>query len=275
MKINLQIGLSKNLTCKKQIAKGVNVKKRNLIAIIIASSVHTTAYADNWAFELEPYLMGTSIVGDASIGRISGAPVDVDFKTILDNLDMAAMLHFEAHHKSGWGIAMDYGFMDLSQKHTNNQGGLLKVGLRQGVLETLGLYRVKHGRTIIDYFAGVRWWDNDIELILDPSFTAGSTNIKVKEDWVDVVAGIRWNQSINRQWNFIARADVGGFGLSADFTSTVEAGFTYKVSKLMTLDMKYKASWVDYENNGNKEEVGHFVYDTITHGPILGLNFKF
>lgn len=255
--------------------RSVKVKNISIAVAVLAVSVSFATKADDWSFELEPYLMGTSIIGDASIGRISGAPVDVDFNTILDNLDMAAMLHFEAHHKSGWGIAMDYGFMDLSQKHTNNRDGFLNVSLRQGVLETLGLYRVKYGRSMVDYFAGVRWWDNDIELILDPRVTSGSTNVAVKEDWVDIVAGIRWNNQINRQWNFIARADVGGFGLSADFTSTVEAGFTYKVSKLMSVDMKYKATWVDYENDGQDSEVGHFVYDTITHGPILGLNFKF
>ena len=43
----------------------------------------------------------------------------------------------------------------------------------------------------------------------------------------------------------------------------------------MTLDMKYKASWVDYENDTATGEVGYFQHDTITHGPILGLAFNF
>jgi len=251
------------------------MKKCNALSFLLVSSLSFSVFADNWTFELEPYLMATNIVGDASIGRASGATVDVDFKTIFDNLDMAGMLHFEAHHKSGWGLAMDYGFMDLSAKQTNNRDGLVKVGLRQGVLETLGLYRVNYGSATVDYFAGVRWWNNDLELILDPAITPGSTHIEVKEDWLDVVAGLRWKNPINKKWYFVARADVGGFGLSADFTSTLEAGVTYKISKLMTLDMKYKASWVDYENDGTAGEVGHFIYDTITHGPILGLNFSF
>jgi len=102
--------------------------------------------------------MGTQIQGDASIGRAIGTPVDVDFSTILDNLDMAAMVHFEAHHKSGWGMIIDYGFMDLSNKVTNNRDGLIKLGLRQGVLESLGLYRINYGKNTVDYFAGIRWW---------------------------------------------------------------------------------------------------------------------
>jgi len=220
--------------------------------------------------------MGTQIQGDASIGRAIGTPVDVDFSTILDNLDMAAMVHFEAHHKSGWGMIIDYGFMDLSNKVTNNRDGLIKLGLRQGVLESLGLYRINYGKNTVDYFAGIRWWDNDINLTFDANITPDrSTNLKVKEDWLDIVAGVRLISTINNNWDFIARADIGGFGLSADFTSTLEAGVTYKISTLMTLDMKYKASWVDYENNDPEGSVGYFQYDTITHGPILGLSFNF
>jgi len=252
------------------------MKNTQIIITILIASLSFATNANNWSFEVEPYLMGTSIAGDASIGRISGAPIDVDFNTILDNLDMAAMLHFEAHHKSGWGLAIDYGFMDLSQKKSNSRDGFVKVGIRQGVLETLGMYRVKYNKNItIDYFTGVRWWDNDLELILDPAITSGSQNIKVKEDWLDIVAGMRVNTRINRHWNFIARADLGGFGMSADFTSTIEAGATYRISKLMTLDMKYKASWVDYDNEDNIGDVGHYQYDTVTHGPILGLNLSF
>lgn len=252
------------------------MNKTHIIITVLAASLSFYANAKDWSFELEPYLMVTSIEGDASIGRVSGTPIDVDFSTILDNLDMAAMLHFEAHHKSGWGLAMDYSFMDLSQKKSSSLDGFLNVGIRQGVLETLGLYRIKYNSgTTIDYFAGIRWWDNDLELTLDPAITTGSQNIKVKEDWIDVVAGMRIKTKIAKNWHVMARADIGGFGLSADFTSTVEAGATYRISKLMTLDMKYKASWIDYDNEKNVGGVDNYQYDTVTHGPVLGLVFNF
>lgn len=250
--------------------------KNNKLAILATFSILSfTASADNWSFQLEPYLMATNITGDASIGRASGVPVDVDFKTILDNLDMAAMLHFEALHKSGWGVAMDYGFMDLGMKKSNSRDGFIKARIRQGVLETLGFYRVKYGKSKVDYLVGVRWWDNDLSLSLDAAIFPGSKEIKIQEDWLDLVAGVRVITEVNKDWDFVARADVGGFGLTADFTSTVEAGFTYQISRLMVLDMKYKASWVDYDNKDNAGGVGHYQYDTITHGPILGLSFNF
>jgi opacity protein-like surface antigen len=90
-----------------------------------------------------------------------------------------------------------------------------------------------------------------------------------------MVAGVRLASTINNNWDVIVRADIGGFGLSADFTSTVEAGVTYNISKLMTLDMKYKATWVDFENSDPTGTAGYFQYDTLTHGPILGLSFNF
>jgi hypothetical protein len=246
------------------------------LALSSLLSFNASAKANDWSFQVEPYLMATKIQGDASIGRVIGTPVDVDFSTILDNLDMAAMVHFEAHHKTGWGVVIDYGFMDLSNKVTNSRDGIVNVALRQGVLESLGLYRINYGRNTVDYFTGVRWWDNDISLAFDANITPDrSTNLEVQEDWLDIVAGVRLLSTINNHWDFIARADIGGFGLSADFTSTVEAGVTYKISKLMTLDMKYKATWVDFENNDPTGAVGYFQYDTITHGPILGLSFNF
>jgi hypothetical protein len=54
--------------------------------------------------------------GDASVGRATGAAVDVDFDQFLENLELAAMLHFEAHHKNGWGLFFAYGFMDLGAR---------------------------------------------------------------------------------------------------------------------------------------------------------------
>mgnify|MGYP000382975557 CR=1 FL=1 len=243
------------------------------VSILLLSS--NLALAKDWRFQIEPYMMATSIEGDATMGRASGVPLDVDFSTILDNLDMAAMIHGEVHHRSGWGFVVDYGFMDLSQKKTNNREGIVKANLRQGVLESFGLYRMKHNLGHLDYFVGVRWWDNDVKVTLDPAISPGSTTLQVKEDWVDLMAGVRWMSGISKNWNFQARADIGGFGVEADFTSSVEAGVTYKISNLMTLDMKYRALWVDFDNTGNTDKRDDFHYDTITHGPILGLVFNF
>jgi len=63
-----------------------------LLAILFAASSQVS-FADGWNFMFEPYGMASNIEGDASVGRVTGAPVDVDFDTILENLELAGMLH--------------------------------------------------------------------------------------------------------------------------------------------------------------------------------------
>jgi hypothetical protein len=228
----------------------------------------------NWSFDFEPYLMATSIEGNASIGRATGVEVDVEFSDILETLDMALMGHFEAHHMSGWGFWFDYGFMDLSQDISGPAGGVASADVRQGVLEAFALYRqeLDHGK--IDYLTGVRWWDNDIDATVDPAVYPGAKSINIDADWVDFVVGARWTHYFNQNWHFRLRGDIGGLGLSSDFTGTLSAGIIYVINDFMDIDLTYKATWVDYEE-GTEGTPDYFEYDTVTHGPILGLNFKF
>ncbi len=252
----------------------MNICKKSITALtfIVLPVLCLPSHAKNWSFQVEPYLLATTIEGDAGIGRIENTPVEVDFNTILDNLELGAMIHAEALHKSGWGVAVHYAFMDLASKKSADDK-FAKVKIHQGVLEALGIYRVKYKNDHIDYIAGIRWWDNDIDLSFNAGITDNERNLGVSEDWVDVVAGVRWGHKIDNNWDFVSRVDVGGFGLSADFTSTVEAGINYKISKLMVLDVRYKATWVDFEDNKGTED--YFKYDTLTHGPLLGLSFNF
>ena len=253
------------------------MKNKVLLSLLLSAmgTYSTVVSADEWSYQLEPYLMVTSINGDATIGRTNEADVDVDFGTILDNLDAAAMVHFEAHHNSGWGVVFDYGFMDLGGDKTNTNGNSTDVSIRQGVLELQALYRNKLSDGFLDYFAGVRWWDNDIDVTLDFAIRPENNFKKeVEADWIDPVIGVRWIRNIDDKWTFLAQADVGGFGLGSDFTSSVQSGVMYNISDLMTLDLKYKATWVDYEE-GSAGQQGYFRYDTITHGTVIGLAFNF
>lgn len=228
----------------------------------------------SWSFELEPYMMATSIEGDASLGRATGINVAVDFSDILETLQMGAMVHFEAHHQSGFGIWVDYAFMDLAQDTDGPLGGVIDVGVRQAVLEVFGLYRQPLAMGRIDYMLGARWWNNDFDLEVNPSIFAGSASTDTSKDWVDIVIGANWLYEFSPDWSVKVRGDIGGFGLESEFTATTALGFEYSISDLMSLDVQYKATWVDYED-GKEGARGSFAYDTVTHGPIVGLKFKF
>lgn len=234
----------------------------------------TLVQASDWSHEVELYLLGTSIEGDASIGRVTGAEVDVDFGDILERLNLAGMVHYEAHHTSGWGTAIDYSFMDLRDDLSGPQGGVADFKVRQGVLQVDVMYRVPLGSGTLDYLGGFRWWDNDFKVTIDPAVLPGSVTGSSREDWADLFVGARWIAPVSDNWNVMIRGDVGGLGLEADFTASLAANFRYAMNDAWALDLGYKATWVDYDS-GTPGQPGYFAYDTVTHGPQLGVIYNF
>ncbi len=245
---------------------------RTILVTASALLLSTPVQADDWAFFVEPYLMVTSIEGDAGVGRATGAEVDVDFSTILDNLDIGAMIRFEGKNTNGWGFILDYAFMDLSDDVVGSRGGVVDARIRQGILEAL-LTR-ETGRSGLEIFAGFRWWDNDIDVAIDPAILPGSVVTKTDASWIDLVVGTRLTRALNERWTFRGRADIGGFGVESDFTAQIAAGASYDFNERYALDLQYKAVWVDFEE-GRSGQPGAFSYDTVTHGPIVGLMIRF
>ena len=80
-------------------------------------------------------------------------------------------------------------------------------------------------------------------------------------------------QELNLDWSVILRGDIGGFGISSDFSWNVQGGVIYAVSDWLSVVGQYRALDVDFQN----EEAGldFLSYDTTTHGPIAGLVFRF
>ena len=232
------------------------------------------AEGDDWMFSIEPYLMATNIGGDTTIGRATGVDVDVDFSDILEKLEAAFMVSGSAFHKSGWGVLVDYGYMKLGSDTSGPKGGVVDTELRQGVLETFIAKQMPLQQGHWELYTGIRWWDNDIEVTVDPTIRPGDINLSVKEDWVDPVIGAQFKIPLSGKFDFLLRGDVGGFGISSDFTALVTAGFQYRFTEMISLDVRYKALWVDYET-GAEGAPGYFAYKTVTHGPILGVIFEF
>ena len=246
-----------------------------LLFLIVYICIPSQSFAAEWKYEIEPYLQFTSIDGDASLGRVTGAAVDVGFDDILEKLELAGMVHFEAHNNNGWGISLDYGFMNLGSDISGPLGGVAKVDVRQGVLEALAVRRNTMADGQLDYLFGIRWWDNDLDVTVDTAVFPGSTTAGVVEDWIDLVVGARWRSDISKKWKLHLRGDIGGLGMQSDYTSTFAIGALYQISKEWILDLKYKATKVDYENDKAKGQPGYFSYNTVTHGPLVGIVYKY
>jgi hypothetical protein len=257
--------------------------KFTLLTAVLMLLMTSTAFAQaetgsgkTWEFGLEPYLLATSIEGDASVGRVTGAPIDIDFSDILENLSMAGMINFEVQHNSGWGAIVDYAFMDLEADRTVGRGGVLDANVRQAIFEALITKDLGVEIGSLELIGGIRRWDNEIKASFDPAVVTGSVSTKIDEDWIDPIIGIRWTRPIAEQWNMRLSGDVGGFGIAdgADLTWSATATVMFRMSEKLILDLGYQALGVDYDN-GKAANDGFFAYDTITHGPLVGLLIKF
>jgi hypothetical protein len=244
-----------------------------LLATIVALTANFTARADDWNFVVAPYLLVPSISGDASLGRINDADVDISGSDILRSLDLGGMLQVEARHSSGWGAMLNYAFMDLSHDLSGPRGFTkVDTDIFQGILEGFASYRFEYQGGAVDLYGGARWWD--IGLDVKATTPLGRASFSRDEDWVDPVIGARWIPRISESFRLLIQGDVGGFGAASDFSWCAQAGVLWDVSKTTSFALLYKALGVNYQT-GSRGTPSFFEYDTITQGPLLGAIFRF
>ncbi|GAM68431.1 hypothetical protein JCM19236_411 [Vibrio sp. JCM 19236] len=231
-----------------------------------ALAAQSTEQESAWKHSIEIYALALNIRGDAEIAGLSSG-VDVDPEFIMNNIDMGAMLHWETIYNNTWGFYLDYSFMKLSGK-TNLVDLNLdlvtgKVEVRQGVLEAKAFKRYQYGFGSVDYMAGIRWWDNDIDASLRGKNGIIDRKNGIKEDWVDYLIGARLTSPLNENWDFYLNGDIG-FSGDTDFTSSVQTGVRYHINSWSDINLAYKSTWVDYDNGDT------FAYNTASQGFLIG-----
>jgi uncharacterized protein YycO len=89
-------------------------------------------------------------------------------------------------------------------------------------------------------------------------------------DWVDPFVGMRARYNFSDRLYAVAKADVGGFGVSSDLVWQAYGALGYHLSKSgkTTVELGYKYMAVDYAKGG-------FTYDVAMSGVMLNLGFRF
>ena len=239
------------------------------IALTLAA---VTAHADDWDFVVAPYLVAPAITGDASVGRLEGIDVDVDAADIIDALELGGMIRLEAHHRSGFGANLDYSFMILEERGPLPADlGDVRAEIFQGTFEAHGSYRIDTGRAIVDLYAGLRWFDIDLDATATTPF--GELTAERGDSWVDPLLGARAITPIANRWRFLASGDIGGFSIGSDLSWRVQGGVVWDAGDWFSLAVNYMALGVDRES-GTPGTPDRFIYDTITHGPFIGFVFR-
>ncbi len=224
--------------------------------------------SDDWEVTIAPYLFMTSINGDSTVGRVE-APVDVSFKDILKNLRMGAMLRTEAR-KGQWGGIVDLFYARLGPNNKRENAIIERLRVEQLVLEIMGFYRLPMNTGAVDLYGGVRIWDINIDLHLRDDISEDP--IRRGGNWVDPVLGMRYIVPFSDRLTGSFAVDVGGFGVGSQFSWQVLMGFEYQISESFSMTFQYRALDVNY-SGGVEGTPDRFVYDAMTHGPLIGFVF--
>ncbi len=224
-----------------------------------------TTTDSGWRVGTSMYIWTTRLDGDMTF-RGTTVPVDVPFDKIFDNLKFTFMGLVEVG-KGRWSFMSDLFYAKL-EPSTSNQLGTFESQIEQFIGNFAVFYNiVETSTTRFDTYAGARvnWMETDVDIRLNnrPAFSESAD-----KTWIDPIIGFRVHHDITDKWFIRALADIGGFGISSDITWQGMASLGYRVTENASVGLGYRGIGTDYSSGGT-------TYDVISHGLLLGLEYRF
>jgi len=234
------------------------------------TAIQTPEQSSDWWLTVTPYGWVTATDGDMGVaGRV--APVDISFKDTLEDLEFAFMLAAEAGIDR-WAFGFDGIFGAFSS------GGNLPAGAAPYTKATVdfdqffarvhaGYQVIKEDNATLTAFVGARYSYLSTEIVVSGPNVADEKRDGSKS-WVDPVIGLHGVWQINDRWFLHGGGDIGGFGVSSDLIWQANAALGYRFTESVSGLVGYRGLGVDYTSGG-------FLVDTVAHGPVIGLSFRF
>jgi hypothetical protein len=226
----------------------------------------TTTDSD-WRVGTSMYIWTTRLDGEMAF-RGTTVPVDVPFNKVFENLKFTFMGLVEVG-KGRWSFMSDIFYAKL-EPSTSNQLATFDSQIEQFIGNFAVFYRiVETPTTRFDTYAGARvnWMQTEVDIQGKGPFGINFSESGEKT-WVDPIIGVRLHQDLTDKFFLRALADIGGFGVSSDITWQAMASLGYRISDKSSVGLGYRALGTDYTS-------GTTTYDVISHGLLLGFEYKF
>ena len=234
----------------------------------VAAPTQSAEQSDDWEFMVAPlFLWGMGIEGTTSIGPVS-APLDIEFKDALENLDGLFTIHFEAQ-KRDLALFAEYQYVNLGPEAQLPTGAKVNVSFKNTMAEFGAGYRVAgNDSNDVEIIGGTRYVKQELNASGLPSPPLPISSLGTKESWWDVFVGGRVTSQLSDRWKFVGRADVGTGG--SDVTWNLVGMFDYRFRDWGSVFFGYKWMDFDYEDGSG---VNRYAYDATQQGPLAGLAF--
>ncbi|MCG2841774.1 hypothetical protein L6Q21_12350 [Sandaracinobacter sp. RS1-74] len=237
------------------------IQMAGAVALLAAMAAPVAAQDGGWQIVLQPYLMVPAMTGSAAVKGFD-ADVDVGRKDVVKNLNIGFLGYVEVTN-GRLGFAVDTNYMDLD---ATPDSARISANSSQLAVQPMLFYRVAQW---FDLMLGARY--NKISLKLESDLEAVD-GLKRSKDWMDPIAGFRFQGPLGGATTFSLLANIGGFGLGSDLALQVKPMLSFGVGSGISIDAGYQLAYMDYESGSGRDR---FAYDVLTHGPLLGVTFRF
>ena len=218
---------------------------------------------EGWHVAISPYLWFAGVHG--TVGALGHeASVHASFRDIFSYFNIGLMFAVEPRYNR---IVMPFDFMWM--KLSDDKALPFEVGptsvkakINQVMLAQKIGYRVIDSEKLkVDGLVGFRYWHMGTTLTLQPQVANGFYE---PANWVDVVAGARFQAMLSPKLVFTILGDAGGGGANSDYQV---AGLLGWKCKKLTLQGGWRYLSVNYRPSGSAS----FIYDMATSGFMMGV----
>ncbi len=234
--------------------------------------------AEKWEWDITPYLWAAGVRVDVSVDGDPVLGADASFSELLDDLDVAGMLHFEGRHGKA-GFFTDAIFISLSDDQTRSADPPLPGGtqtdaeLELGIYEAGGFYRASGKESGFDFLYGLRFldYDQDLSVTIPPPVSA-TTRADTSSLYTDGIIGVRYSMPLGKRWYFAIRGDVGAGGTQIAWNGVTAFGFKCDQKGKYRVVGGYRYFKVELDDEHDGVDVDS---DVTMKGPFVGFTFKF
>lgn len=211
-----------------------------------------------WSYSIRPYFFLSGLSGSVTVESVT-FPVNSSFGDLLKNVELGAFINFSAE-KGRWGVSADFQYINL---YGESSGALdNSLDLKNTIGEVDLVFRPA-GAPTLRFLAGVRVYSiSQTVTLLGHEIPEASSTV------VDPVLGAHGSWMLSDRWGFELRGDIGGFGVSSEFTYQMMALFKWGISDTVSLPFGYRV--LGYQIRQDDVRM-----NTRMGGLVLGVDVRF